>query len=70
MLSSVSLITDCKRLQKLSAMSVNFSQPFSFAREHPEAHQIPAVGNYGKAAQNAPEVHEDIGREELNMEYK
>ena len=51
-------------------MSVNFSQPFSFAREHPEAHQIPAVGNYGKAAQNAPEIHEDIGREELNMEYK
>ena len=51
-------------------MSVNFSQPFSFAREHLETHQIPAVGNYGKPAQNAQEVHEDIGREELNMEYK
>lgn len=28
------------------------------------------VGNYGKAAQNALEVRENIGREELNMEYK
>ncbi len=29
-----------------------------------------AVGNYGKAAQDALEVKEDIGREELNGEYK
>ena len=29
-----------------------------------------AVGNYGAAAQNALEVREDIGREELNLEYK
>lgn len=29
-----------------------------------------AVGNYGAAAQNALEVREDIGREELNLECK
>lgn len=29
-----------------------------------------AVGNYSEAAQDALEVREDIGREELNGEYK
>ena len=29
-----------------------------------------AVGNYGAAAQNSLEIRENIGREELNLEYK